>query len=572
LQTTTPTGKQTPIKQSPRPSRLLPIALFLCMEVALLLIGATLPLYGLWFTTSSLNDLFPWLLQPTLWLFPDRPLNPTLLHAPHASPPFIALGWQDTGMLFALFVVQFLIYAVAVHYLPRVIKLRSIMLSLLIFGLTCSLFAAVTSPDLFSYIAYARIGVLYGLNPLTTVPRAISHDLVYQYIYWVDQPSAYGPVWAFISGSLQWLTGYFGTDHLAPMVLALRLLGLATHLCSTLLIWSIAGYLQRSQGEISTRLRMQATLAFAWNPLLLFEACVNAHNDTVVFLFVLLALWFLVREQTPQLSLRTLLIVTTLLALGTCLKANVALLFPGFLLYLWTQRETIRKGISTLSRVLLLYVGIIIALYTPFWQQGRLLAVLQVNPGTNRNINTLADFLTRIYNSTAHLFGAPIAPEAGSPAENLSRLLSFALFLACYIFLCWQPLRGKYKLTTPLALIRWMALAWFVYILFGAPWFWPWYTVAFFGFAFLLEAANGLPWHLHHPLQRLSFPQAARLFSFSLLSLYCLYTWSPYATFLPGLTDFRWAFLRGLWTWLVPLLVLALRPSPNRTTILTEAD
>jgi hypothetical protein len=572
LQTTTPIDEQTPIKQSLKPSRLLPIALFLGLEMALLLIGAALPLYGLWFTTSSLNDLFPWLLLPTLWLFPGRPLNPTLLHAPHASPPFIALGWQDTGILFALFAVQFLLYAAAIHYLPRTIKLRSIVLSLLIFGLTCSLFAAVTSPDIFSYIAYARIGVLYGLNPLTAVPHAISHDPTYQYIYWVDQPSAYGPVWAFISCSLQWLTGMFGTDHLAPMVLALRLLGLVAHLWSTLLIWSIAGYLQHARGEISARLRMQATLAFAWNPLLLFEACVNAHNDTVVFLFVLLALWFLVRKQTPQLSLRTTLIVTTLLALSTCLKANVALLFPGFLLYLWARRDTIRTGIYTLCRVSLLYAGIIIALYAPFWQQGRLLAVLQVNPGTNRNINTLADFLTRLYNSVAHLFGAPIAPETGSPAENLLRLLSLALFLACYALLCWQPLREKYRLTTPLALIRWMTLAWFVYMLFGAPWFWPWYTVAFFGFAFLLEAANGFSWHLQRPLQRISFPQAARLFSFSLLSLYCLYTWSPYTTFLPGLADFRWAFLRGLWVWLVPLLVLALRPSPNRTTILTEAD
>ncbi len=568
MQTTTPRDKQTPIKPAPGPRRLLPTAMLICMEAILLLIGATLPLYGLWFTTSSLNDLFPWLLQPTQLLFPDKPLNPTLLHAPHASPPPLALGWQDTSILFALFAVQFLIYAAAVRYLPRFIKLRYIVLALLLFGLTCTLFPAVTSPDLYSYIAYARIGVVYGLNPLTTVPHAISHDLVYQYIYWVDQPSAYGPVWDFLSCALQWLIGIFGTNQLAPMVLALRLLGLVAHLCSTLLIWSIAGHLHSSRGAISTPLRLQATLAFAWNPLLLFEACVNAHNDTVVFLFVLLALWFLVRTQA---SLRTILIVTALLALGTCLKANLVLLLPGFLLYLWMQRESIRAGISLLCRVLLLYGGIILALYAPFWQQGRLLVVLQVNPGTNRNINTLADFLTRLYNSAAHLFGAPIAPESGSPAENLLRLLSLALFLACYALLCWQPLRGKYRLTTPLDLIRWMALAWFVYMLFGSPWFWPWYTVAFFGFAALLEATNGFAWQLRHPLQRLRLPQAARLFSFSLLSLYCLYTWSPYATFLPGLTDFRWAFLRGLWVWLVPLLVLALHSSPNRTTILTEA-
>jgi hypothetical protein len=569
VQTTMPRNKQTPIKLSPGPRRLLPTAMLICMEAALLLIGAALPLYGLWFTTSSLNDLFPWLLQLTQLLFPDKPLNPTLLHVPHASPPPLALGWQDTGILFALFAVQFLIYAAAVRYLPRFIKLRYIVLALLLFGLTCTLFPAVTSPDLYSYIAYARIGVVYGLNPLTTVPHVISHDPVYQYIYWVDQPSAYGPVWAILSCALQWLTSIFGTNQLAPMVLTLRLLGLVAHLCSTLLIWSIAGHLQRSRGVIATQLRLQATLAFAWNPLLLFEACVNAHNDTVVFLFVLLALWFLVRTQA---SLRTILIVTALLALGTCLKANVVLLLPGFLLYLWTQRESIRAGISLLYRVLLLYGGIILALYAPFWQQGRLLVVLQVNPGTNRNINTLADFLTRLYNSAAHLFGAPIAPESGSPAENLLHLLSLALFLACYALLCWQPLRGKYRLTTPLDLIRWMVLAWFVYMLFGSPWFWPWYTAAFFGFAALLEATNGFAWQLRPPLQRLRLPQAARLFSFSLLSLYCLYTWSPYATFLPGLSDFRWAFLRGLWVWLVPLLVLALRSSPNRTTILTEAD
>lgn len=528
------------------------------MEGALLLIGVTLPLYGLWFHTSSLNDLFPWLLQPTLLLFPTRPLNPTLLHFYQASPPPVGLSWQDTGFLFVLFILQLIIYIVAVRYLPRFIKRRCIITSLVLLGLTCSLFPAVTSPDLYSYISYARMGVLYGLNPLTAIPRAISHDPVYQHLYWVDQPSAYGPVWAIITCALQWLTGIFGTNNLAPMVLALRLLGLVAQLWSTLLVWSIAGHLLKAQGKLSSPLRIQATLAFAWNPLLLFEACVNAHNDTVVFLFVLLAIWLLVRAQRP--TLKTFLAVTALLALGTCLKANVILLLPGFVIFLWwTQPDRLH----IISRALLLYAGIIIVLYAPFWEHGRLLVVLQVNPGTNRTINTLADFLTRLYNSLAHLFGAPVAPEIGSPAENFLHMLSLLLFLASYAFLCWRTLRRKYSVDTPQALIRWMALAWFLYMLFGAPWFWPWYAVAFFGFTALLEASNGF---LHQPLSPLRFlhsPRAIRLFSFSLLSVYCLYTWAPYASFLPGLTDFRWAFLRGLWIWLVPLLTFAIRPSTS---------
>src|SRR5206468_2004402 len=107
----------------------------------------------------------------------------------------------------------------------------------------------------------------------------------------------YGPIWAIITCALQWMTSIFGTQNLAPMVLALRLFGVSAHLCSTLLVWSIAGHLLRAQNQPSSPLRIQATLAFAWNPLLLFEACVNAHNDTVVFLFVLLAIWLLVQAR-----------------------------------------------------------------------------------------------------------------------------------------------------------------------------------------------------------------------------------------------------------------------------------
>jgi hypothetical protein len=557
--------------QSDQPARarllhLLPPALLLGMAGIFVLIGATLPLYGLWFQTSTLNDIFPWLLQPTRLLFPGRLLLPALFHLNHASPPPIELSWQETGLLFSLFAVQFIIYIVAVRTLPRIITGRYLIGSLIVLGLICSLFPVVTSPDIFSYISYARMGILYHLNPLVSVPRAISHDPVYQYLYWTDQPSAYGPVWAIISGALQWITGIAGTASLAPMVLALRLLGLLAHLWSSLLVWSIAGYLLRARGQPTSPLRMQATLAFAWNPLLLFEACVNAHNDTVVFLFVLLAIWLLARSGL-QPALKTILATTALLALGTCLKANVVLLFPGFLLFLW---QTQSRHVRTIGLAMLLYVGMIVALYAPFWDQGKLLVVLQVNPGTNRNINTLADFFTRLYNSMTHLLGAPVAPEAGSAAENLLRILSLALFLACYAFLCWQALRGKYAIKTPLALIRWMALAWFLYMMLGTPWFWPWYTVAFFGLVALLEAIDGFTWQRPVPLRLLRFPLSLRLFSFSLLSAYCLYSWAPYVTFVPGLTDFRWAFLRGLWIWLVPLLVIAMYRSSLLSDLQTD--
>jgi len=223
-----------------------------------------------------------------------------------------------------------------------------------------------------------------------------------------------------------------GTKAILPMLLGLRLLGLVTHLGSTLLIWSIGGHLQREFGTISSEKRLLATLAFAWNPLLLFEACVNAHNDSTVLFLILLSLWFLVRHPF-QAQVGNLLSATAILAIATCLKLNVALLFPGLLLFLWAQQPptnqrvgarvypsrlalALRARLIQLSLTLATYGGIIILLYAPFWQNGAYLKVFQVNPGTIRNINSLPYFLTRIFNIITSILGSLLAPNIRSPA------------------------------------------------------------------------------------------------------------------------------------------------------------
>src|SRR2546423_13812694 len=129
---------------------------------------------------------------------------------------------------------------------------------------------------------------------------------------------------------LQWLTISFALPGLLSMLLALRLFGLAMHLGSTLLIWLISGHLQLRSGFITPEKRLRATLAFAWNPLLLLEACFNAHVDVTILFFVLLAIWFLVRNwQTTTRrggAQRVMVQAAAMLAIATCLKLNVVLL------------------------------------------------------------------------------------------------------------------------------------------------------------------------------------------------------------------------------------------------------
>ena len=534
--------------------KLLPFAILLMVECAILLLDAVISLYSLTatFRDALLTRLGIWPLLPSLLLFPHWRVIPPLYGA-HVPAQIINLGSKvGSVMLFAAFLIVFLLYMLALLRLPHSVGRRYILYSTLLLGITCLLIPIVTSPDLYSYIAYARIGILYHLNPLTTLPTAISSDPVYSHLYWTTQPSAYGPTWIAITGFLQWLALALGFKDILSMVLALRLLGLATHLGSTLLVWSIGSHLQRQSGATSSKKLVLATLAFAWNPLLLFEACVNAHNDSTVLFLILLSIWFLVRRPL-LVQLWNVLSATAILALAICLKLNVAVLFPGLLLFLWAQQphdiqHRVRAKLIELARVLATYLGVIVLLYASFWQNGTYLKVFQVNPSTIRNINSIPDVLTRIYNSIMAGLGYPLAPGIGSPAEHITHTLSMGLFLILYVLLCWRSLRAANRINTLPKLIRWMALVWLLYCFIGSPWYWPWYIVTFFGLYALIEATRSGEQPF---LGFLPFPFAARLLTFSTLTLYCFYALAS-ATF-PGLPALTLASLGGLWIWIVPL-------------------
>lgn len=560
--------KRDLILSSAKLSHFLPFFILLAALVAFLLTAAVLPLYGLGFSSALLPyGLQQWMLLPTQFLFPQWRLAPSLLGLP-GVPPAIPLSWYETAMLLIAFSSVLAVYFVALRVLPEVITLRYLVLSTTLLGVVCVCITMVTSQDIFSYIIYARMGIIYHLSPVTTLPLQIRHDPIYPYIYWRDQPSAYGPTWVIITSVLQWFTALFDAGSVAYMVLALRLLGLLTHLYSVFLIWSISGYLQRSNKTISVQKRMLATLAFAWNPLLLFEACTNAHNDTILLLFLLLSLWVLIRA--PVFDKRTALSVAILLAVTTCLKVNIALLFPGYLLFLWNQE----RRVQMVALALAFYGATVVALYLPFWENGAIFNLVHVNPGTYRNINTPAEFLTQTINSFIYFFGGPKPQEIGSPAEKTIHTICLVVFLLLYVLLCLRTLSPRYGLQTSLRLIRWMVCAWLLYCAIGSPWFWPWYLVTFFGLFALLEAADPFINLRISILKPGYLPLLARLLALSMLGLYCFYSWGLYATTLPWPPALRWAYFRGLWAWTLPFLLLFLymRIRPQKQPVLSVTD
>jgi hypothetical protein len=411
------------------------------------------------------------------------------------------------------------------------------------------LIPVVTSQDIFSYIIYTRMSVLYHLNPLTTLPIAIRHDALYPYVYWVHQPSAYGPTWVIMTNLLQGI---------ALLVLSLRFTGLLLHLSSALLIWSISGQLQHLNGPLSSSSqnnRMLALLAFAWNPLLLFEACVNAHNDTAILFFVLLAIWALIPRAKGALGFAALAALLFAIAVG--LKITMVVLFPGLLLFLWAQNA---RRILSLSVITVTFVGTIILLYAPFWQHGAVLQLFQVNPAAFHTINTPYEFLIRLIASINGFYVVPYSLSKSAPIERIAHGVSILIFVIVYGIMCVRALLPASRLRTLPELIRWLAIVWLLFCLVGAPWFWPWYLITFFGLHALIETSN---------ISRRSIlgmfyqPWATRLLAFSMFSMYWFSTIAPLKTAIPYVPHFQWAYFSGLWIWTLPLLALRLQRKPR---------
>lgn len=128
------------------------------------------------------------------------------------------------------------------------------------------------STDVFSYIDYARLGAVHGLDPYAVTPSAVRWDPVFRYIHWRHTRSAYGPLFTFAS---------YPIGRLAPAdaLLAFKALAGAASLGCVALVWRIAGRLGRSQPA--------AIAVFGLNPMLLVYAVGGAHNDLLMLLALL---------------------------------------------------------------------------------------------------------------------------------------------------------------------------------------------------------------------------------------------------------------------------------------------
>jgi len=195
------------------------------------------------------------------------------------------------------------------------------------------------SHDVYSYVAYARLGVRHGLDPYVHAPLAAPDDPVYADVTWTEASSAYGPLFTLLTYPLAWLPVGVAVATLKA-VAALSVLGIAA-LTARIAAW---------RGIDPLR----AAAFVALNPLVLVHVVAGAHNDALTMLLAMLGV-------AAVLSRRELAGGAALVA-AIATKLSAAVLAPFALVATATPPPTGRKpihvsGFRPVGRLLLGALG-----------------------------------------------------------------------------------------------------------------------------------------------------------------------------------------------------------------------
>lgn len=179
---------------------------------------------------------------------------------------------------------------------------------------TCLVGAFAAAPvlfshDVYSYVDYARLAVVHGLDPYVHPPAAAPADPVYPEVEWTEATSAYGPLFTLGTLPLAWL----------PVWAAVAALKAATAL-SVLAIAALVARLAPARGVAP----LPAAAFVALNPIVLLQVVGGAHNDALAMLAATLAVAALLAARQAAAG-------ATLVA-AVAIKASTAVLAPFALL------------------------------------------------------------------------------------------------------------------------------------------------------------------------------------------------------------------------------------------------
>jgi phage shock protein PspC (stress-responsive transcriptional regulator) len=265
----------------------------------------------------------------------------------------------------------------------------------------------LVSTDVFSYIAYARMGVEHGLNPYLNGPVAIAGDPVFKYVGpdWIHVATAYGPLYTLLSYPL------------APLGVVGALWGMKLE---ALLASAGTLLLTRRCARARGLDPVLAIIAVGANPLYVLYGLGGAHNDLIMMLMMMAAVSLMSVARPASPGGRREAAAAAWVVAGALIKATVAVLLPFMIL----SRRTLAPILGALAAIA---VGALVG-YAAFGIHG-----IDLVAALNRDAAFVStdSFATEI----AHLFGKP----GVFPVDHDLLKAALVLILA---HLLWRTWRG----------------------------------------------------------------------------------------------------------------------------------
>jgi hypothetical protein len=218
-----------------------------------------------------------------------------------------------------------------------------------------------TAIDVYIYAARSHLLTDYGLNPSTVTPdRLWDYDAYVQYASaeWADDTSPYGPLWNLIAAPATALGG----DRIEAAVLILKAMMIAGTLGTAALIHDIAR-------RVQPRFALSATLAWLWCPVVLWEGIANSHNDVLLILLVVAALWCWTTGHEGG--------VVPLLGAAALLKVVAVMLIPAAIVAIVVRTGWNRRLLAIAGQTAALSIGTLWIAYAPFYDIGGTIDAVQ---------------------------------------------------------------------------------------------------------------------------------------------------------------------------------------------------
>ncbi|MGH2875729.1 MAG: polyprenol phosphomannose-dependent alpha 1,6 mannosyltransferase MptB [Solirubrobacteraceae bacterium] len=193
----------------------------------------------------------------------------------------VSLNIGTVGIVIVL-ALMFISYAVALR--ARRLSRRSVLTSIGVLNGLVLVAPPLLSTDLFSYIAYGRLGATYGINPYLYGPNVISFDHLYHFVgtQWTHTPTAYGPLFTALSYPLSELG-------IAANVFAYKAIAALSCAALVALVWHAA----RLRGMDPVK----AVALVGLNPVIVIYGVGGGHNDLLMLAILVAGIYVLLRER-----------------------------------------------------------------------------------------------------------------------------------------------------------------------------------------------------------------------------------------------------------------------------------